>query len=334
MAFQTRTEIRAASGGQDGTVYLLEDSAGTARAEIWPVGGFNCHRWQVVREGTPRELLYSDPQFFHGAKPTRSGIPILFPFPNRIRDGRFSWAGKEYRLPLNDPSGKNAIHGFACRRPWRVVEHGADEHAAWVTGEFQGGRDAPEARELWPADYLARITYRLETQTLRINALVHNPDRMALPFGLGFHPYFHVPFVAREDGGAYLALANPGQFWVLDESLPTGELRSVDAARDLRTPRRVQELSLDDVLHCGKAGSDCRAGLFRPENRSEGIRVETSPAFRELVVFTPPHRQAFCFEPYTCTTDAINLQQRGIDAGLLVLPPGEQWQGEVVLRYG
>jgi aldose 1-epimerase len=333
MGFQTRTEIRATSGGQDGTVYILEDGAGVARAEIWPAGGFNCHRWQITPDGTVRDLLYSDPQFFHGAKPTRSGIPILFPFPNRIRDGRFTWAGKEYHLPLNDPSGKNAIHGFACRRPWRMVERGADGSAAWVTGEFQGSLDAPEARDFWPADYLARITYRLEARALRINAQVHNPDRAALPFGLGYHPYFHLPFVASEEGGAYLAQARAGHFWALEDSLPTGELQLVHAARDLRTPRRVQELSLDDVLHCEKVNNDYQAGLFRPERRAEGIRVQTSPAFRELVVFTPPHRQAFCFEPYTCTTDAINLQQRGIDAGLRVLQPGEQWQGEVVLTY-
>ena len=53
---------------------------------------------------------------------------------------------------------------------------------------------------------------------------------------------------------------------------------------------------------------------------------------RELVVFTPPHRQAFCIEPYTCITDAINLQQRGTDAGLQVLPPGGQWTGIVEMR--
>jgi aldose 1-epimerase len=59
------------------------------------------------------------------------------------------------------------------------------------------------------------------------------------------------------------------------------------------------------------------------------LQLLTSPAFRELLVFTPPHRQAVCLEPYTCVTDAINLQARGIDAGLLVLPPGGQWSGVV-----
>jgi aldose 1-epimerase len=57
-----------------------------------------------------------------------------------------------------------------------------------------------------------------------------------------------------------------------------------------------------------------------------------SPVFRELVVFTPPHRQAFCVEPYTCTTDAINLQTRGVDAGWLTLAPGTRFEAVVELR--
>jgi len=39
-------------------------------------------------------------------------------------------------------------------------------------------------------------------------------------------------------------------------------------------------------------------------------------------VFTPPHRQAFCAEPYTCPTDAVNLQGRVGDVGWAELPPG------------
>ena len=62
------------------------------------------------------------------------------------------------------------------------------------------------------------------------------------------------------------------------------------------------------------------------------LRLRASPAFREVVVFTPPHRQAFCIEPYTCTTDAINLQARGVDAGLLTLPPGGRWTAVFEMR--
>jgi aldose 1-epimerase len=62
------------------------------------------------------------------------------------------------------------------------------------------------------------------------------------------------------------------------------------------------------------------------------LGLYVSPDFRELVVFTPPHRQAIALEPYTCATDAINLQTQGIDAGLLVLRPGEEWKGVVEMR--
>ena len=73
----------------------------------------------------------------------------------------------------------------------------------------------------------------------------------------------------------------------------------------------------------------CGRGRIASQGGTFAVELLASPAFRELVAFTPPHRQAVCLEPYTCTTDAINLQQRGINAGLRVLAPGEQWAGVV-----
>src|SRR5262245_38955915 len=164
MASQVRTESRPVTGGLDGTVYILE--IGPARAEVWPALGFNCYRWQVTRDRQALDLLYADPQLFDNGRPTRSGIPILFPFPNRIRAGRFTWEGKEYQLPLNDSTQKNAIHGFACRKPWRVVDQGSNDRSAWLTAEFRGATDAPESLAHWPADYRIRVTYRLAERSL------------------------------------------------------------------------------------------------------------------------------------------------------------------------
>src|SRR5262245_30565633 len=130
MAYQVRTEQR------DGTIVVLEGDGGKPHAEIWPARGLNAYQWQVERNSQTLDLLYADPQLFPNGRPTRSGIPILFPFPNRIRAGRFSWKGRDYQLPLNDPTARNAIHGFVCQRPWRVVARGADEREAWVTADF------------------------------------------------------------------------------------------------------------------------------------------------------------------------------------------------------
>ncbi len=118
MSFAVHAQTHADVSGLDPTIYVLEDGDG-GRAEVWPALGFNCYRWQVQRGGQALELLYQDPNLFNNGRPTRSGIPVLFPFPNRIRDGRFTWDGRTYQLPIDDPAKKNAIHGFACRHPWR-----------------------------------------------------------------------------------------------------------------------------------------------------------------------------------------------------------------------
>jgi aldose 1-epimerase len=340
MRFRVRTEDRLAPSIES-PVVILEEEGGAARAEIAPGFGFNCWRWTVRDPAAgPLGLLYDDPQQLVTGHPTRTGIPILFPFPNRIRDGRFVWGDREYRLPLNDPAKKNAIHGFACRRPWRVTGQGADEGGAWVTGTFQGSVDAPEELPLWPADYRIQVTCRLGARTLRIEALVENPDDKPLPFGLGYHPYFRVPLVPGGDPADWLVSVPAQSFWELQESLPTGRRLPVaqNPRCDLSAPRRYTELQLDDVLTdlpgagaAGAGGLALRGTVAAPAAHLE-MRLRASPSFDEVVVYTPPHRQAVALEPYTCATDAMNLEQQGMDAGLLVLQPGQTWAGAVEME--
>ncbi|HZU35946.1 MAG TPA: aldose 1-epimerase [Gemmataceae bacterium] len=326
-------EKRFTPSSDTGLVVVLTDGDGQNYAEIAPALGFNCVRWQSAHAGKTIELLYADPKVFAGARPTRSGIPVLFPFPNRIRAGQFAWAGQQYQLPLNDPTSANAIHGWACRYPWRVLEREAHGHRAWVVGEFQASRDARGARLYWPADYILRLRYELRHRILRLEATVENPDRVPLPFGLGFHPYVRVPLLARSDAAAVQVEAPVTALWQLRDSLPTGQLVPLDAAHDLRQARSYGDLHLDDLYQVQDlpAESDglVSRGQVAQAGESLAVRLRTSPAFRHLVAFTPPHRQAMCLEPYTCITDAVNLQQQGVDAGLLVLQPGERWTGVV-----
>ena len=55
--------------------------------------------------------------------------------------------------------------------------------------------------------------------------------------------------------------------------------------------------------------------------------MEANDAFRELVLYAPDTRPIVCFEPYTCVTNAFNLQNQGIDSGLIRLQSGEKLTG-------
>jgi aldose 1-epimerase len=324
MATSVRTESVACRSGLDGTTFVLADATAGSSVRIWPALGFNCLSWHVHGQ----ELLWTDPAVFTDARPTRSGIPILFPFPNRIRAGRFTWQGKDYQLPITDAQKQNAIHGFVCQRPWRVLNQGVDDQCgAWLTGVFRGAQDAPDCASLWPADYEIEVTYRLKAVTLLLDLAVRNPSSVDLPLGLGFHPYFR----CRADEAAVHADGSLEQ-WVLDEYLPTGACVPL-AGKHLGlfqgTP--LQDQSFDDAYRFTESNA---ARRLRMTDGARQLKLEltASADFRELVVFTPPHREALCLEPYTCVTDAINLQAHGVAAGLQVLRPGAEWRGRVELR--
>jgi aldose 1-epimerase len=214
------------------------------------------------------------------------------------------------------------------------VGQGADDSSAWLTGEFDSRRDAGDDRALWPADYVLRVTHRLGAGGLRLEAEVVNPDTRTLPFGLGYHPYFRTPFAHEGAADDCTVQVRAGALWPLKESLPSGRPTPLDAARDLNAPRRVGELHLDDVLTALPAEKETD-GLIKRARLTCGdaaLSLWCSADFREMVVFNPPHRQAFCVEPYTCATDAVNLETRGIDAGWRSLPPGGRWTGIVEFR--
>jgi aldose 1-epimerase len=333
MAFKVTSRVEPEVVNRDGTVIVLAEDTGT-RAEIWPALGFNAFRWQIAAAGGALDLLYAAPDLFTEGRPTRSGFPILFPFPGRIREGYVNWEGKEYQLERNDPTGKNASHGFACRSPWRVVAEGTDASSAWVTGVFCCSLDAPACLPLWPADHEIRLTYRLRSRSLRIEAQVSNPSNKVLPFGLGYHPYFRIPFKPGVEPEACTVQVPARSYWVLQDSIPTGERQRVDASRDLGRPRPFAGVQIDDVLTDLPHQEPDGQGLVERGVIHCGdvvLRLRCSPGFREMVVYTPPHRQAVCIEPYTCTTNAIFLHQHGSDAGWLGLPPGGQWSSVVEL---
>ena len=84
--------------------------AGDVRLTVDPRQG---GRMASLRIGE-REVLLTE-----GWGPIRWGCYPMAPFAGRIRDGRFTFRGRDIQLPLNLPP--DAIHGTVFERPWEVA---------------------------------------------------------------------------------------------------------------------------------------------------------------------------------------------------------------------
>jgi aldose 1-epimerase len=303
------TNYTATGAEREGVeVYTLRAPDG-ATAEVAPALGCNCF---AFADALP--VLEPIPFAEFRQKPTSYGIPVLFPFPNRIKDGRFTFAGRTYEV--NPPR-----HGFVRDKPWRVVGHGASNEAgAWLTAAFDARDYAEQVLAQFPFPFRLTVTYRLQDGALTMETVAQNVGDADMPAGFGIHPYFRKP----ERGSLVVPAA---QRWELAESLPTGRLLEVEGAYDLRRATSLADMQLDDIFTGIGADTDglTRCVLTDEEAGRQTIVEFDRRQFPHVVVYTPPPpRRAVCVEPNTCPTDAFNLQTRGVESNVLVIGAGAE----------
>jgi len=260
---------------------------------------------------------------------SRYGIPIMYPWPNRMRDGAFTFGGQRHHFQ-KPPNAPHAIHGLVRGVPWTVEVRSVDSAGAFCRAGVEIGvaNDDP-----WPFPTKLTVEYRLDDRELFVIAEAQNTGDQPMPMGFGIHPWFGMPL---GPGGAKQTLeirAPARKFWELDETLcTTGAIRPVSDGFDAQDWRAIGDRFIDDVY----TDLPLEDGWFTAEIRDPAsgrrVAVRSTETFREHVVFAPLHGQAVCLEPYTCATDAFNLNARGIDAGTLVLHPGRIWQGTCMIE--
>ncbi len=308
-------------------ILTLTDPTSGSTAKVLVGLGFNCFQFQVPGPTGPLDVLWAEPGFEQGSKrASGSGIPILFPFPGRIAGTSLHWQGTSYPLEPGDGRG-NAIHGFVHERPWRVVEQSPSR----VVAQFHASVDDPALLQRWPADFRITATCEIGQRRLTSRFLLENPDQRPLPCGLGTHPYFALP-LGGPSADACVVKLPVSSSWELVDMNATGQKLPLADAAALQQGRPFAALTLDNVFSdLMFQESTCQAAV---EDPGTGTRVILSfdRTFRECVVYTPPHRQAICIEPYTCVPDPFRLEQIGVDAGLRVLAPGESFTASQEIR--
>lgn len=276
----------------------LELRAGASRVLIDPDRGGRLSSWTVGE----RELLVGPPD--DDDRSVRWGCFLMAPWPGRLADGQFEWAGSTVRLPRTH--GRHAIHGLLWARPWQVEAAGED-HALLSIALGPAG---------WPMGGRVRHQMQLGTDRLVLRAEIEADEPM--PAAVGWHPWF------RRDGEVRLRVAGDATL-ATDRMLPTGKVEPVIGRTDLRGGARLGRRRLDHTY----VDAASPAVLRRPDLE---LAIEFTPSPATVQVYTPPG--AVCLEPQTAWPNALaapaNAWHR---AGVRMLDAGEVLRAEVVMSW-
>jgi aldose 1-epimerase len=221
---------------------------------------------------------------------------LLFPFPNRLRDGKYSFEGGHYQFFQNDPETGNALHGFGMNTRMEVRNIQLGKEIATLELGYRDDGSRPE----YPFSFEFRFLLELSKQGLEGSFIFENTGTTALPVGLGWHPYFQL---SSKVDSVRMQLPHCEQIEVDDRMLPTGQRLPFDRYRSLT---QIGADNLDNGFFL--TGPEGKAQvLLQGEKGALDYWQATGPGqFNYLQVFTPPHRHSIAVEPMTCNIDAFN----------------------------
>jgi aldose 1-epimerase len=245
---------------------------------------------------------------------------LLLPWPGRLGDGRYSFAGQDHQVPLDEPEFGNAIHGFTRWDNW-VAASQSDARLAM--------RHRLHARPGYPFCLDLTATFELDESGLSVCLSALNTGTIPAPFGAGAHPYFTVGTPQMDS----CLLRVPASTYLLMDSrlLPAERIPVSGTEWDFREGRLMGGTELGSTYTDLVRDPDglARVTLEAPDGHRLVVWVDQAHRWLQLysgdAIPAPHRRTSLAIEPMTCPPDAF---RSGED--LTVLEPGE----ELVARWG
>ena len=227
------------------------------------------------------------------------GIPLLAPWANRLALPEQSVGGVRWEVRPGDPAVHadeygQPIHGLMAAAPeWEVTDVGWSDGSAWLSARLVFDSRL-ERFAGFPFEHELAVRIRLEGRALHVATSVTATGGVAVPVAFGWHPWFEVPAVPREE-------------WVLDvpfdrravlgpTKIPTGEV-VVDPV-----PRGALGATVLDDVYLDVA--DGTVASVRAGDR--GVSVTHASGYHVGVVFAPSQFDIVCLEPMTAPTDPFS----------------------------
>jgi aldose 1-epimerase len=281
------------------------------------------HRAVVTEVGaTLRSYAVADRDLVHGFavdEVIRGGRgQNLLPWPNRLRDGKYTFDGKEQQLVLSEPARHNAIHGLARHVPWVLTDRTADSVTSRVRIYPQPG---------WPGIVEATVTHRVSDTGLEVHVRATNLGTSDIPFGYAAHPYLSVGEQVVDE----VSVTVPARSYLeVDERLLPAAIRPVsDTPWDLRDGELLGSASLDTAYtDLDRDDDGCWRVRLQRGDRTTEMWADQGLGWVQVFTGGPYRDWSIAVEPMTCGPNAFNEGPTHDD--LIRLGPGE----EFVARWG
>ena len=255
---------------------------------------------------------------------TRDGLyagKILAPWPNRIRDGKYSFNKKDYQLPVNEVSKNNSLHGLVANSLWEITF----QNQSKVILQYLLNQP-----EIYPGKLQLQVTYEIIEQGLEITVLSENIGVISAPYGVSIHTYLVAGAVGKNNE---LTLQIPAdQFLEVDAErlLPIKLQPAAGTNFDFIDSKKISDLFID---HAFKYSSDYSRSISLLNAEGQGAEVIFDDQSKWIQIHTADRdlqadsRMAVAIEPMTCPPDAFNS---GID--LIVLEPGKKHEYKLKIK--
>jgi galactose mutarotase-like enzyme len=212
---------------------------------------------------------------------------VLAPWPNRVRDGRWTWDGRELQLALSEPAKQNAAHGLVRWAGWTLADRSDDRVELATT--------------LWPSPgypFLLELSasYGLADDGLSVRLQARNAGAHPAPYGVGQHPYLTVG--TDHVDGTVLTVPARTRLLTDERGNPVGR-ESVDGSPyDFLAGREIGDLVLDTPYTDLVRGDDGRVRVRLEAPGGRGVELWAGRTTRppgalasgdDLVVLEPGH---------------------------------------------
>lgn len=285
-----------------GTTETLTLTAGKLTLVLSPAAGGCIVSYRTADHGGVDLMRPHDPAAIAARNPRGLACYPLFPFSNRVRDGKFSFAGRAHQLALNFDTSPHAIHGNSWQAPWQVAAHDKGNAELVFAYKPQGQKGE------WPFAYTARQTFALGDTGLGATLVMTNDDSQTMPCGFGLHPYFPMTRTAR-------LKVNVKGIWDSDETLIPFRNVPVPPALDFAKGPVLSQLECDNCF----TGWDHRTMIEWPEHKTR-LNITADKVFGHTVIYVPPHHEFFAFEPVSNSNNGFNQLAEGRkDTGVIAL---------------